>query len=460
MSATAPRIRIPNGFTPRSYQRRLMSYFDKGGKRAVCVWHRRAGKDLVALHQACKMAHKRRGVYWHCLPTYRQAKKALWDGFTSDGQRIMDTVFPPAIVRRRNESEMLVELRCGSIVQLVGSDTIDNLVGAGPVHVTFSEFGLSKPNCWDLVRPMLRENGGSASFISTPRGNNHFKKLYDIARGDPSWFCEKLGIFETGAFPEPQRVVDEEIASGMPDALVRQEYLVDFSAALVGSVWGDLLERLEKAGAFSAFEHPKTDVFTTWDLGTDDSTAIWFWRIGKGGGVDFVDHYEASGKPMSHYTDVLAEKGYQYVKHWLPHDARQRSWLHGTNIVDQFVAEFGAGAVAVVPGQADASFMDGIQAGRWLLQKPTRFHSRCAPGVECLKAYHYGWDEETKVLSKKPVHDWSSHSADSFRYTGVVAKYTETVMRPEAPPVRAEIKPAEFTFPALSSIRGPGRGRM
>jgi phage terminase large subunit len=421
------RIVLPHEFTPRDYQRRYMAYLDNGGKRAVRVWHRRAGKDLTSLHQVCKMAHERKALYWHCLPTYRQAKKALWDGFTKDGKRIIESAFPSALVRRRNESEMLLELKCGSIVQLIGSDNVDTLVGAGPAGVTFSEYSISKPTAWNLIRPMLAENGGWASFIYTPRGNNHGRQLYDMARKTPGWDAELLTIHDTGALP--LSVLEEERSAGMPEALIRQEYLCDFSAANVGAVWGDLIEALEKAGGLDGFEHERDGVFTSWDLGYTDSTAIWFWRL-RDGGVEFIDHYEAHGRPMSHYFDVLDSRrealGYKYVKHWLPHDARAKTLQTGESIAEQCVAQWGPSLVAITP-QLD--LLDGIQAGRWLLQQAVRFHPRASAGVEALKQYHYEYNEDAKTFGKKPEHDWSSHTADAFRYAAVVARMTEQAMR-------------------------------
>jgi phage terminase large subunit len=445
------RVSLPNGFTPRPYQRRFMAHLDGGGKRAACVWHRRAGKDLVSLHQMCKMAHERKGVYWHLLPTYRQAKKALWQGFTKDGRKIIDTVFPSAIVKRKNESEMLVELRCGSLIQLVGSDTVDNLVGAGPVGVTFSEYSISRPKAWDFIRPMLAENGGWASFIYTPRGNNHGKKLYDVARKHPDeWYCELLTILQSGAFANPQGILDEERASGMPEPLVRQEYLCDFTAALVGAVWGDLLEGVEARGGLEDFQHERDAVFTSWDLGISDATSIWFWRL-REGGVEFVDTYRAHGKPISHFLDVLEEKAttqrYRYVKHWLPHDARARTLATGTSVLEQMVARLGSN-VAIGPA---LSLMDGIQAGRWLLQQEgTRFHPRCGEGIEALRQYHYEYDEDRKTFGSKPEHDWSSHDADAFRYAAVVVRATEMLQRKEAPkPARNFQEAPKYTLDEL-----------
>lgn len=456
--ALALRVILPNGFEPRPYQARLMAYLDNGGTRAVSVWHRRAGKDLTALHQTAKMAHERKAMYWHCLPTYRQAKKAIWDGFTRDGEKIIDAVFPPQIVKRRNESEMLVELKCGSIVQLVGSDTVDSLVGAGPAGVTFSEYSISKPRTWDLIRPMLAENGGWASFIYTPRGNNHGKKLYDIAKADPRWFAELQTIHDTGSLP--LSLPEEERLAGMPEALIRQEYLCDFTAALVGSVWGDLVEAIEKAGGLVPFEHERDAVFTSWDLGISDATAIWFWRL-NGDGADFIDHYEAHGKPLSHYFDTLEEKaqtmGYKYAKHWLPHDAAQRTLQTGVSVLDQCRERWGNSSVAIGPS---LSLLDGIQAGRWLLQRGVRLHPRTSEGVEALKQYHYEYDEDRKTFGSRPEHDWSSHTADAFRYAATVVRHSELMTRPPpkpkpgGPPARAL---DSFTLEELWPTRKPRR---
>lgn len=430
---------LPNGFEPRAYQRRYMAYFDRDdrqGKRAMWVVHRRGGKDLTALHQTCKEAHKRRATYWHIFPIAEQARKALWTGFTKDGERIMEQVFPRAIRKSPRDftmnGEMVVELKCGSVWRLMGSDRME-VVGAGPAGVTFSEYALSKPRTWDLVRPMLRETGGWASFITTPRGNNHAKKLFDIAKADPSWFCELQTLFDTRAY-DPEQTIAEERASGMPEALIRQEYLCDWTAAMVGSVYGDLIEALEKRGDVSAFEHERDGVFTAWDLGFTDATGIWFFRIGPDKSVDVVDHYEAHGQPLSHYFDVLDEKaathGFQYVKHWLPHDARAKTLQTGASIADQFLARFGANRVAIGPR---LDLLDGIQAGRWLLQRPMRIHSRCEVGIEALKAYRYDYDEDSKTFTRRPVHDWSSHSADAWRYLACVAKHSELLSRREDP---------------------------
>ena len=456
-------MEIPNGFSPRRYQRRFMAYMDGGGRRAVWIVHRRGGKDLTSRHQTCKLMHMRRGQYWHIFPTAEQGRKAIWDGFTKDGQRIMEQVFPAAIRKTPRaflpNAEMVVELKCGSIWRLMGSDKME-VVGAGPVGVTFSEFALSKPKTWDLVRPMLRENEGWAVFISTPRGKNHCHKLFKMAQGNPDWFCELLTLRDTNAY-DPEATMAEERAEGMPEALIQQEYMCDWDAALVGSVWGDLLSELEKRGGIGDFAHGFDGVFTSWDLGLSDATAIWWWRP-KPDGVEVLDYYEATGKPLSHFLDVVEAKPYDYAKHWLPHDARAKTLATASSILDTFLERYGAGKVAVTPS---LSLADGIQAARWLLQQPgTRFTQACEDeGLPALRAYHYAYNEDSKAFSRKPLHDWSSHGSDAFRYLAIVAKVSERLTRPppevEARPIARSLSES-FTLDELfEANEGGGTGR-
>lgn len=423
-------IDLPNQFTPRDYQVPYMDYFDNGGRRAVWVVHRRGGKDLTAMHQTCKMAHQRRGAYWHVFPTSEQGRKAIWEGFTKDGQRIMEQVFPAAIRKSPREflpkAEMVVELKCGSIWRLLGSDKIE-VVGAGPVGIVFSEYALAKPSAWNMIRPMLRENEGWAAFITTPRGNNHAKKLADMAAKDPSWFYDLRTLEQTRAY-DPEATMAAERAEGMPEELIRQEYLCDWTAALVGSVFGGLMPEV------CEFEHPGDGIYTNWDLGISDSTAIWFWRV-TGGVVEFVDFMEASGKPFSYFADAIDEKAYDYRLHWLPHDARARTFVSGGTVQEAAIARW-QGHVGIVPS---LSLADGIQAGRWLLGQRPRFHQRCAEGVEALKAYHYEWDEDRKILGNLPVHDWSSHPADAFRYAAIVAKQAIRIAKPKPVPEEPKV---------------------
>lgn len=436
-------------YTPRDYQRPFLNYMLRNhrGGRAVWSCHRRAGKDLTAIAGTVALAmHKRVGGWWHVYPTYKQARRAIWDGFRADGKRILSLLFPNEIIKRKNEQEMTIELVSGSIWRLIGSDNIDSIVGAGPVGVIFSEFAICKPNAWEYVRPMLVETEGFAAFISTPRGKNHFWEQLEIAKKRPGWFWEVLPHWKTKVLPPD--VVETEIASGMSRAKALQEYGCDFEVANEGSIWGEQAEALEKSGRVTEFEHRRDQVFTSWDLGRSDSTSIWFWRVSDDGlGLDIIDFFENHGKPLSFYFNVLEERGYSYQRHWLPHDAKQKTVASELSVRDQFNNEY-PGAVSLGPS---LSVQDGIQAARWLLQQPRlRIHSRCKVGFEAIKAYHRIYDEERKVYSDEPEHDWSSHAADSFRYLSCVSKYVLRLMKKEAPPPPPRVRAVhEFSLEEL-----------
>lgn len=472
-----PEIKVPYAFEPRAYQRQFMKFMDNGGKRALIVWHRRAGKDLAAMHQTNKMAHIEKGLYWHIFPTAEQARKSLWTGRMKNGQSIMEAVFPRPIRKAPREwslqGEMVVELKCGSVWRLMGSDKME-IVGAGPKGVAFSEYALAKPNTWDLVRPMLRESNGWAVFPTTPRGNNHAKKLYDQADQDKGWFRDLKTVRDTGLTYHSsdggreigwEEMVAEERAEGMPESLIEQEYFCSWSAANVGSFYGLHLAALEARGVLGVeFESSGDMVFTSWDLGKTDDTSIWWWRLREGSTeesprLEVLDHYACHGEDLEHYFAVLEERAekhnWKYEMHWMPHDAKHHKLGTKQSVYEQFIYKYGSGMVGLTP---ELSLMEGISAVRRLLQKDIRFHVRCSAvahardhdGIEALRSYHRTWDEHAKAFSETPVHDWSSHTADSARYMAVVVTLAEqrtrsrrearVVVPPRSPSTLAEHK--------------------
>jgi hypothetical protein len=269
------------------------------------------------------------------------------------------------------------------------------------------------------------------------------------AAKDPSrYFCALHTLFDTRAY-DPDKTLAEERAKGRPESLIRQEYLCDWTAANVGAIWGDLIEVLEKSGAVSDFDHSPDRVFTTWDLGgagaRGDSTSFWVWSA-KDGGVDLIDYYEAHGKSLSHYFDEVEKRraalGVRFVKHWLPHDARAKALGTGLSVLEQCAAQWGGAQVAIYP---EMGLLDGIQAGRWLLQQPVRIHTRCSEGLEAIKAYHYNWDDDRKTFSNVPEHDWSSHGSDAFRGLALVSKFSDSI-------TRKQVKPKPYSIPETLEV--------
>lgn len=218
-------VTIPFKYTPRPYQLPFLRAMDSGIKRAAITWHRRSGKDKTTWNYTIKRATQEVGTYFYFLPTYTQAKKVIWDGMDKDGFRFLDHI-PKELLASKNETEMRIELKNGSIIQLVGADNIDRIVGTNPIGVVFSEYSIMKPTVWDLIRPILTENGGWAIFIFTPRGKNHAWKLMMQAQGDSDkWFAQILTVKETNAISKEAL---ESEAKEMPQDLFNQEFNCEF----------------------------------------------------------------------------------------------------------------------------------------------------------------------------------------------------------------------------------------
>ena len=199
-------VRLPaDGWEPRQHQRNIWQYLENGGKRAVAIWHRRAGKDEVCLQHAATSAFKRIGNYWHCLPEFKQGHKAIWAAVNPHtGKRRIDEAFPMQLRANTLDNEMFIRFKNGSTWQVIGSDRYDATVGAGVVGITYSEWALSNPSAWAYHRPMLEENDGWAAFITTPRGRNHAFAMLNYARAHPEWFAELLTAVDTGALTAEQ----------------------------------------------------------------------------------------------------------------------------------------------------------------------------------------------------------------------------------------------------------------
>ncbi len=416
------RVVLPHDWEPRDYQlpflRHMAPLAVGGGGRAALVWHRRSGKDATALNFAACAAHRRVGVYWHMLPTATQARKAVWDAVGADGRKVLDQVFPRVLRRATNVTEMKIEFKCGSIWQLVGSDNYNALVGANPVGVVFSEYSLADPAAWDYVRPILAENGGWAVFIFTPRGRNHGHALLDMARRNPNWFAQVLSVDDTrradGSMVIPAAAIAEDRAAGMAEEMIRQEYWCSFDAGLVGAYYGKAMEAARGQGRIGKVPwEPALPVETWWDLGVGDSTAIWFaQRAGRE--VRLIDYLEASGEGLPYYAQALSEKPYVYGRHIAPHDIEVRELGTGRSRRET-AARLGI-RFEVAPAQ---SLADGIEAVRALIPRCWFDAAACARGIEALCQYRREWNDKTKDFKPSPLHDWTSHGADAFRYGAV-----------------------------------------
>lgn len=368
-----------------------------------------------------KRAYMEAGTYYYFLPSFAQAKRVIWDGMTNDGHRMLDYIPKEIIDGNPNNTEMKVWINLPSgqqsLIQLIGADSYDGIMGTNPRGVVFSEWSLMDPMAYDFIKPILAANGGWCAFIFTPRGKNHGWDLAEIARRNPEeWFFEILTVRDTGVLTEQQ--VESERRKGMPDDMIQQEFYCNFNRGQEGSYFGRQMEELRKKDRIARVEYdPAVPVSTYWDLGIGDSTAIWFAQfVGKE--IHLVNFYEASGEGLIHYKRVLeayrTETGCVYDYHVAPHDIQARELTTGKTRLET-ARRLGI-SFRVAP---KLSLESGIEAARMTLARCWFDESRCHYGIKCLENYRKTYNEQYRVYSDRPFHDWSSHAADAFRMLAI-----------------------------------------
>lgn len=403
-------------------------------KRGVAVWHRRSGKDEIALHLTATGAFERPANYWHMLPEASQARKAIWDAVNPhSGRKRIDEAFPHEVRAKTRNDMMLIEFVNGSTWQVIGSDNFNSLVGATPAGVVFSEYSIANPAAWDYLRPILKENGGWAMFIYTARGKNHGYTMYNMAsrlmREDPSWFAQTLTVDETGVLSAAD--IDSERREGMSDDMIQQEYYCSFEAANPGAYYGKQMQQAWKDGRIGRVPiEPGVQCETWWDLGMDDSMSIWITQTVVRE-VRVVQYYECSGEGLEHYSNYLHEWAKRhkvtFARHGMPHDVEVRELGTGKSRKEVCEQRLDLKPIVVAP---QLPVEDGIEQVRRLLGQCWFDEDRCKQGISCLTEYSKEWDEKNKVFKTHPKHNWASHGADAFRTKAVIHKGRAADSRP------------------------------
>ena len=267
-------------------------------------------------------------------------------------------------------------------------------------------------------------------FLGTPAGHNHFFDLLETAKSElenksDDWYFKICKASETGIVKEGEL---EAARIQMTPEQYEQEYECSFTAAIIGAYYGKLLADAEDNGRITRVPYdPMYPVHTAWDLGVNDSTAIWFAQIFRGGAVNVIDYYESSGVGLDHYSDILSKKDYNYGDHLAPHDIEVRELGSGKSRLE---TAYSLGIkFRVIPKMKIA---DGINAARMLIPRCYFDRDNCAEGLDYLRQYRQEWDEKKKVFRDRPRHDYTSHAADAFRYLAVgLEKRTNMVKPPQ-----------------------------
>jgi phage terminase large subunit len=398
-------VKIP--YKPRA----LQSEMHKNLKRwNVLVMHRRFGKTVFAVNHmikhalTCPLPRPRVALI---APTFTQAKRISWDYVKHYAGVIPGVTF--------NETELRADFPNGGRIMLLSGENPDALRGIYLDLCVFDEYGMQNPRVWgEVVRPALSDREGAAIFLGTPAGHNHFFDILQQAKeqteeGSDQWYWKIAKASETKVVKELE--LDAAKVQMTPEQY-EQEYECSFTAAIIGAYYGKLLAALDDDNRITRVPYdPGLPVHTAWDLGINDSTAIWFAQVYRGGAVNVIDYYENSGVGLDHYAEVLRKKDYHWGDHLAPHDIEVRELGSGKSRLE---TAFGLGIrFKVIPKMKIA---DGINAARMLIPKCYFDREKCAEGLEMLRQYRQEWDDRKRMFRDQPRHDFTSHSADAFRY--------------------------------------------
>jgi len=408
------RIVIP--YSPREA---FKPYHASDKRYGITVAHRRCGKTVARINKLIQRAavcdaHDPR--FGYLAPTFVQAKDIAWLYLKHYSHPII------AMGGKVNESELSVVFpHNNATIRLYGAENAERMRGLYFDGLAIDEAqGIAPTVLTQVVLPALSDRRGWLDVSGTPKGwGNLLGQTFKAAQLDDDWFCQVLKASETGILPADEL---EKLKVMMPDNEYHQEMECSFDAAITGAYFAKELVQAE-ARITSVPHDPMLKTHTAWDLGISDSMTIWFFQT-VGREVRVIDYYEASGFGLDHYARVLQERGYLYGKHYGPHDIRVREL--GTGKSRWEVAK-GLGITFDVVKQMEVA--DGINAARMTIPRMWFDKVKCAAGIDALRQYREKIDEKRQV-SMGPLHDWTSHAADAFRYLCI--GYQEE--KPSAPP--------------------------
>lgn len=397
-----PKVRAK--YSPRNWAR---EFHNAPQRWKVLVLHRRCGKTTACLNQLIKDAlWNPKARYAYIAPLYKQAKQVAWD-MLKDYCEVIPGV-------RFYENELRADFENGSRIQLFGADNPDALRGLGLWGVVFDEYSQQPSSIFtEVVGPALADHKGYAIWIGTPKGRNDFYRIYHDNENDPDWYCKTIRASESGILAQAE--LDIQRKNSSLDEY-NQEFECSFDAAIKGAYYSAQLLEARQQNRICTVPH-RTDakVDTFWDLGMSDTTCIIFVQKCDRE-LHVIDYYENNGSELEHYSTELRRRGYDYGKHFVPHDIKVRELGTGRSRYELLGQQLGKDKLYIVPS---IPIKDGIDASRKLFQRCWFDTDKCAKLLDALASYTQEWNDKKGMFRDKPLHNWASHASDAFRMLGV-----------------------------------------
>ncbi len=417
--------RFPVDWSPYPFQIPLWRYLYNGGRKAIAIWHRRAGKDIMGINWITACALREVGIYWYIYPTYNQAKMSVWDGMTLDGRAYMSFI-PDSVIKHNQQYKQRIVFKNGSVIQFVGSDHYARIRGSGIKGAVVSEYSYHDPRAMSsVIEPMVARNNAWLLYLYTPADDpklTHGEELYLKYKDNPEVFCEIKTIEDT-TDNEGKPLVDKNCLKNldMTKEEIRREFYCDFEAyryrrAEQGGTFAEQLRLAETDGRIGCFPYDAAyKVNTYWDIGIVDYTVIWFVQE-KQDSIDIIDFYMNRGQDLEFYLNHLRTRPYNYGRNVLPHDMARRQMPTLDTRLEQ--ASRIADKLGFEPFELGRKYLreEMISKARKLLETCRIDASKCQRGINGLYEFDAG---QRKVHSSSSL---ATDIAESFCYLAMDAK--------------------------------------
>ena len=431
----------------RPYQQELVQKYEDGVRFFLICWARRLGKDMFAFSMACRQALERpNSIIYYMFVTQKQGKIVLLDGYTEDGQRIIESVLDTRALKKTRSGQLYhndnsMRFKNGSIIYFIDSENPDTKVGGNLNLLVCSEAALYRnPTINEYIIPAVLKVGGKIIKVSSPRFASLFNKeaqdqtnLYykSILSADDERAADELGnkIYTKELFEYNQKMMSAERYS--------QEILCDLEAANELSVYNRSLAMAERRKV----EVTKQDkIFISLDLGIRDATALTFGKFTEDNKVAVFHHYKNNNQPTRHYIDYIENEilkpnsfDKRSVTIILPHDGRNRHDAIET-LVSREKAYRDAGFNVQVLSQVDVN--DAIETTRSAIQQHDLIfaeNKNIDDFISFLKEYEWKINKLTGENMGIPDHGTkisASNSADSLEYMAITFFYKAKIDKP------------------------------
>lgn len=393
-------INMPKQFEAlfNSYYRHIVYYGGRGGAKSY----------NICLFLLLKMMER------NCLILcVREVQNSIDDSVHQLMQNIINEYhFPNFEITKKN----IYNKKTGAKVIYKGLkyETADSLKSIPDVDYAFVEEAqcVSKRSI-EILTPTIRKEGSQIIWAFNPDTPNDPVMTEIVNKADDKTFVCKINSEDVEEFLSDTVIADREKMKREDYAQYLHVWMGEPRTQAQGSIYAEYIGRATEEGRINS--HVAYDsgapVFTAWDLGISDTTAIIFaQKIGDE--IHLIDYYEDSGRALSDYIGEVKQKQYAYETYFLPHDARARELQTGKSRED-FFRDMGVYNTTVLKA---GNVEDGINAVRNAMNRVWINSDKCERLIKCLKGYHYEWDEKNQMLHKKPRHDWTSHACDAMRY--------------------------------------------